>query len=240
MQARGRTVFMRIGVLFTSLLNPVLLINFYESLREKIRLRAKMSKNDPTMISDLKLARELKIMLVAFLKMELGMEILYQTAGQILLLLLNRSDTITTGGLQTLFKQDSRIPGVSTENIIVFSIIMSLRSGISKHMKSVIADKIVFPSTSKFVVFLWSVFAIARRMLTLVFFFVPSLGLLNLLHHWRAEQTPFWIRRDAAAQGYMSPADTLQLFNMTETVLWTDIDRWEGTLVLEKVPSEGS
>ena len=130
MQARGRTVFMRIGVLFTSLLNPVLLINFYESLREKIRLRAKMSKNDPTMISDLKLARELKIMLVAFLKMELGMEILYQTAGQILLLLLNRSDTITTGGLQTLFKQDSRIPGVSTENIIVFSIIMSLRSGI--------------------------------------------------------------------------------------------------------------
>ena len=68
-----------------------------------------MSKNDPTMISDLKLARELKIMLVAFLKMELGMEILYQTAGQILLLLLNRSDTITTGGLQTLFKQTSLI-----------------------------------------------------------------------------------------------------------------------------------
>ena len=61
------------------------------------------------------------------------------------------------------------------------------------------------------VVLLWAVLATLRRMLALVLFFVPSLGLLDLLHHWQAEQRPFWVRRDAAARGELAPGDTLQL-----------------------------
>ena len=76
------------------------------------------------------------------------------------------------------------------------------------------------------VVLVWAVLATLRRMLALVLFFVPSLGLLDLLHHWQAEQRPFWVRREAAARGEMSPGDTLQLFNMSAEVRWSELDRW--------------
>ena len=57
----------------------------------------------------------------------------------------------------------------------------------------------------------------------MVFFFVPTLGLFNILNHWLAEQKYFSIRK----QFYLtSKYDQVHLFNMTEPLLWKELDRW--------------
>ena len=83
----------------------------------------------------------------------------------------------------------------------------------------------------------------------IVIFFAPSLGLLDLLWHWHAEQFPFQVmmsnhdkysvcfqstknyfqvRLDHAKSLNDTPAlnEKIQLYNMTEDVFWRDLDRY--------------
>ena len=73
------------------------------------------------------------------------------------------------------------------------------------------------------VLYLWAFFATIRRIVTIVVFFAPSLGLFDLLYHWRAENVPI------AAAKNVKPFAKLELFNMTEHLLWSDISRWNRT-----------
>ena len=227
---------MRLGIIALSFLNPVLLTNLYESLKEKIRIKAKKCHIDPDVIILLKRSQAVNIQYINFLRIDLGLEMFYQTAGQILLILLTYTDTPTTGGLNRLYEQTSMF-GLPPETLIILLVLWSLRSGIVLHVKSIVADKIVFRFTPLLIVILWGVFATARRMLTLVVVFIPSMGLLNLLNHWKAEQIQFRIRKDAFERGYMTTNDTLELFNMAETVPWSDIDRWTYTDTEPQPPS---
>lgn len=67
---------------------------------------------------------------------------------------------------------------------------------------------------------MWATFASGRRLGSIVSFFIPSLGLCNLLFHWKAEQIPFDIRGE-------HPEDILEMFNFNRTVFWSDIHRWD-------------
>ena len=44
---------------------------------------------------------------------------------------------------------------------------------------------------SQISVLVWTVFSVTKRLLVLVMYFTPSLGLFSLLHHWQAESLPF-------------------------------------------------
>ena len=68
----------------------------------------------------------------------------------------------------------------------------------------------------------YAIFATLRRILTFVIFFVPSLGLFNLLHHWQWEQFPFKIRKELPE--LTKPTDKLVLYNVSGTILWGDFD----------------
>ena len=118
-------------------------------------------------------------------------------ASQILLLLYATSATRTTGGLETVFKQSSFM-GINMDPIIVLglSIAITFKSCISIHLKVIKTEKVFVPFTSKIFIVLWGFFASARRILSIVIFFVPSLGLLNVLYHIKAEQIPFTIWKD--------------------------------------------
>ena len=75
----------------------------------------------------------------------------------------------------------------------------------------------------------WAGFAAIRKVTSIVAFFSPSLGLFNLLHHWQAENTPFKVRLDQASTN--SSLEDLQnvkvnLYNMTQEVAWSSLDRW--------------
>ena len=139
----------------------------------------------------------------------------------ILLLLLNRTDTPTTGGLETIFDKGKTW---DANTVLAFSVSWSLFSTIKTHTNVVILEKGFCPTTSKLVILAWATFATLRRILSLVTLFIPSMGLCNILHHWKWEQVPF-----QSAKSIISPEDKISLFGLNETVLWSELDRWDYT-----------
>ena len=122
-----------------SLLNPLLIVNEYESKNEKMKkiLKDSADKEDGVDVDAvIKLLEEqdiLKRQYVEFLKTDLGLETIYQTAGQYVLLLLaaelekQEESTATTGGLEKIFEKD----------LLTVSILLSLKTCVSLHFKSV-------------------------------------------------------------------------------------------------------
>ena len=56
--------------------------------------------------------------------------------------------------------------------------------------------------------------------------FIPSLGLFSLLHHWRNELIPFRIRIEYAKYFQRIPDNPIELYEINETILWSELDRW--------------
>ena len=150
----------------------------------------------------------------------------YQVPLQIILLLLTTTETPTTGGLEAVFKQTSFL-GVSMDPkaVLALSVLWSLKTGVFLHLKSIATEKGFMQTTSKIAVFLWGLFAVLRRVLTLVTFFAPSLGLFSLLYHWQAEQRPYTVRLKYAAS--VTADDRIKLRGLNRTIFWSELDRWD-------------
>ena len=164
----------------------------------------------------------------------LGFEVVIQASLQILILLLNQTETPTTGGLETVFEQEYL--GMNQITILCLSIALSLWSCIKLHTKLVIFEKGFCPIMSKILIFLWGTFATLRRILSIVAMFTPSMGLFSLLHHWRAEQRPFRIRMEYARRYTIEPQDEIHLFGVNDSILWTKLDRWDYSDPLKPTP----
>ena len=150
----------------------------------------------------------------------------YQAAGQILLILNAKTETRPpgTGGLETVFNQDTFMGLEMKPTVILFlSIAFSLKSCFTLHLKAIKTEKIFVPFTSQIFILLWGLFASIRRILSIFSFFLPSMGLLSILSHHRAEQLPFtiWKRYNK------TQLDPVALYGLEEAVLWGDIDRWD-------------
>ena len=113
---------------------------------------------------------------------------------QIILLLLAKTETATTSGLQTFFQQ-STILGINPTVILWLSISWSLRTSVMLHVKSIKTQKVFFGFKASFISGLWGLMSTLRRIVSIVGFFTPSLGLFSILNHWLAEQYTFPIRR---------------------------------------------
>ena len=160
-------------------------------------------------------------LLSLFLKKTLcvsGLEVIVQVTIQILILLLNRTNTPSTGGLETIFDEGKSYDATT---ILVLSILWSLFSSIKTHTNLTILEKGFCPTTSKLVVLTWATFATMRRVLSLVALFIPSMGLFSLLHHLRWDQvqySKFFTDR---------PDFKISLYGLNETFYWSDLDRWD-------------
>ena len=110
---------------------------------------------------------------------------------------------------------------------IVISVILSLKTSILHHVKILSMKKDFFGFKAKTAAFLWGLVSSIRRVLGIVAFFIPCLGLLNLLWHWYGEQFPFQVRLDHAKTLNITPSldEKIELHKMTEEVLWADMDR---------------
>ena len=153
------------------------------------------------------------------------MEVTVQVTVQILILLLYKTETPTTGGLTTIFDQTAF--GLDPETFFVLSTSWSLLSCVRMHLKLISLEKGFCKFTTKFFIFLWGTFANLRRILSLVALFIPSLGLFSLLNHWKWDQIPFKARLDYALTHPISPNDQIKLFGVNETLFWSDLDRWD-------------
>ena len=145
---------------------------------------------------------------------------MYQTAGQILLVLLTVTATPTSGGLEKMFENNNK-------EALIFSIIWSIKTLFTLHLKSVKIEKVFFPLICQISLLVWTVFSVSKRILVLVMYFTPSLGLFNLLHHWQAESLPFSVSQKSRwREGGLQQGQHLQLHN-NRSVLWSEIDRWD-------------
>ena len=101
------------------------------------------------------------------------------------------------------------------------------------HRRTLATQKIFFPIDSTLVAILWGLVASLRRILAIIGFFGPFLGLFNILFHWVAEQYPFTMRK----KYHPLPFDNITLFNMTEKLKWRDYDRASYELPLDPAPA---
>ena len=159
-----------------------------------------------------------------------GLEVFYQIPLQIILLMMATTETATTGGLESFFQKDDFLGIKANPTSILFaSVILSLNSAIVRHIKAMVAEKGFLRFKPKLIIFIWTLCAAIRRILAFIVFFTPSLGLYNILNHWKAEIHPFKFRVNAAKRLNMTPSlnAKIELFNMTETVYWSELDRWD-------------
>ena len=157
------------------------------------------------------------------------METLYQVALSIVLLLFTRTETPTTVGLESFFEKNTFLGlKASPSTIITISVIWSLKTCVFLHVKSIRVEKKGFCGfkTTCGALFPWAVFATTRKVASIVIFFVPSLGLFSLLHHWQAENIPFKARLDMEKKSHDITHDNIELYNMTKTISWSTLDRW--------------
>ena len=130
---------------------------------------------------------------VKYLKTELGLETFYQLPLQLILLLLARTLTKTTGGLEVVFGHPEFLM-MSADSVLLISTLWSFKTCVTLHMKQINSDKVYLRVTSKIFVFFWGLFATTKRVMAIIGMFIPSMGLFSLLHHWQAEQIPFKMR----------------------------------------------
>ena len=127
---------------------------------------------------------------------------------------------------------------LGAHGVLAISILLSMKTSISLHLKSIQLDKGFFPLTSLIIVLLWGLFATLRRTLAIVVFFIPSLGLFDILHHFEYEKIKFKIRMDYAH--IRSPEDKIFMYGLTETVYWNELDRWNYTDPKNPIPPDYS
>ena len=155
-----------------------------------------------------------------------GLEVFYQVAGQIILLLFATTETRTTGGLEAVFKQQNGFLGIQNPiAVLAISIAITMKSCITLHLKTVKTEKQFVPFTSTFFILLWGLFSSLRRIIAMVCFFIPSLGLFSILYHHKAEQIPFSPTSFWQKYG-KTQMDKIVLYGLKETVTWGDLDRW--------------
>ena len=148
-----------------------------------------------------------------------------QVIVQVLILLLARTETATTGGLETVF--DLELYGLDPLTLIVISISWSLLSCVRTHVNLIAIEKGFCNITTRLLLFVWGTFATLRRILSIIALFIPSLGLFSILHHWRWEQLPFSTRLEYARRGFINSDDKISLYGLNETIYWSEFDRWD-------------
>ena len=160
----------------------------------------------------------------------------YQIAGQLILLLFAKTKTGTTGGFQAVFQQQTSFFGIpiNPDAALAISIAITLKSCITLHHKTVKTEKQFVPFTSTFFILLWGLFSSLRRITSMVCFFIPSLGLFNILYHHQFELKPFSIWQKYGK----THMDKIVLYGLNEQVRWGDLDRWDYSNSTEGTPPQ--
>ena len=126
------------------------------------------------------------------IKLELGLETIFQLTLQIILLLYAITLTRTTEGLNQIFNEATKLSGdLEKDYKVIFlylSITWSVMSNVNSHIKGLSAHRQHFPLFSKGIAIVYAFFGITTRVLAIIAFFTPCLGLFSIQRHWNGEQ----------------------------------------------------
>ena len=158
------------------------------------------------------------------IKLELGLETLYQIVINLLLLLLSYTETPVENGFKAVFKE-----GLDTVSLFLLFVknTLSARSFTSSHCKVLNVCREHFPLTSQLAASLYSLCGLITRVVAIVMYFTVPLGLFSLLRHWQAEQ----VQWSQYTLDFVTP-EGLMFLGDNEAFVWNEVDRWikNGTL----------
>ena len=109
-------------------------------------------------------------------RLELGLETIFQLSAQLILFLNTISQTRTSEGLVEVFKEKELA-------LLELSVMWSFISCCISHLGVLSAYREFFPLPSKIIAGLHAVFAVIKRVLSIIFYVTPPLGLFSLLRH---------------------------------------------------------
>ena len=188
-----------------------------------LELKLRLLPYDQTYI---KAKEDLKRMLNRHIKLELGLETVYQLAITLILLLLSYTATPVEKEFKTVFNEGLEPLSIS---LLIATTILSSISFTSSHCKVLNVCREHFPFTSRLVASFYSLCGLVTRVVAIIMYFTVPLGLFSLLRHWQGEQVPWsWYMLD-----FVSP-DGLMFMGDNEGFVWNEVDRWikNGTLFL--------
>ena len=169
-----------------------------------------------------------------FIQGEVGLETHLQIIISLVLLLLANSATRTITGLEVLFEEEMLFY-LPTTFALALSIMWSLYSCVSSHMKG-ISKRREYSTTKSFLIMLiFTMASVSVRVFSCILFLTPALGLMNCLRHLQGEMYPYF--NPYYKHGRSNMNDTFH-FGNAPTILWGQITRW--SYVDEKVANPPS
>ena len=166
------------------------------------------------------------------IKIDMAFEIGNQMFINILLVLLSISETRTETAFESLFNQEGEADfewlylkiknfGISNLTIFIASTVVGFLSFLKLFTSAHAND---WPVKSKLVLGVYGTMNLTLRLLAMILYFTPSLGLMNILRHYQAERLPF--ANDLGKYDFLK--DYLY-FGSAPPVAWSDIARMNYT-----------
>ena len=200
-----------------SSLSPFFMAESYEENKAKRKSLIKFERNMELVIELNKEGQKLSKNYSEFVRVDLGLEVMFQLSGQIMYLLLSSTNTPTTGGLEEMFERTS-------DAVLALSIGLSIKTIFFVTLKTISIVKPFLPFTTKMVLLLWIIISSSIRVMSIVLFFTPSFGLFSILGHWKLEQIPYSEKLNDRFENM----NTVYLYN-SKPVKWTDLNRYNYT-----------
>ena len=147
--------------------------------------------NDISLAIDLKIEIKkiagLEKELTKHIKVQQGLETVFQLTINTILMCYAQSSTKTTQGLAAIFTQDAYVfmgATISPKMIIAVLLTMNSVSLVRTYLSGfTMGYSSNYNLLGKLLVFLYIAFAIGVRIMSMTLYFTPMLGLFNLLHH---------------------------------------------------------
>ena len=182
----------------------------------------------PTDLNYIKAKEDQKQTLNRHIKLELGLETVYQLVITLILLFLSYTETPIKKGLKTVFNEGLEPLSIT---LLIASIVLSAISFTSSHCKVLNVCRDHFPLTSRLLATLYSLCGLITRVVAMILYFTVPLGLFSLLRHWQGEQVPW----SQLTLDFVTPEGLMFLVD-NEGFMWNEVDRWvkkNGTLFLQ-------
>ena len=152
------------------------------------------------------------------IKLDLGLETVYQLAITLILVLYSYTETLVETGLKTVFNEGFEPLSIG---LLIASTVLSSISFTSSHCKVLNVCREHFPFLSRLVASLYSLCGLITRVVAMIMYFTVPLGLFSLLRHWQGEQVPW----SQLTLDFVTP-DGLMFLGDNEGFVWNKVDRW--------------
>ena len=130
--------------------------------------------------------------LLSYLRLQSGLETMFQVTINTILLLYAASLTRSRQGLAALFDQDAFVfLGISVPSRMILAVLLAtnlIGLSMAQYNGIVVQRGHLYQPLGKLLLLIGSCCANLTRIMTITLYFAPSLGLFNLLHHYQGMQ----------------------------------------------------